>query len=129
MKKLSLLKLEKILPEICDRKTAYCAREWTEDNPLWGHCAVVALLVQEIFGGELLRVSLEGTPFAKARYHYWNRLPDGTEVDLTRIQFAGKFPEGLKAVVRKSKDLLRIEQVAKRFKLLKRRLKIFLGRP
>jgi Domain of unknown function (DUF4338) len=52
-----------------------------ESNPAWGQCAVTALIVQDAFGGELLRSTIGGIA------HYWNRLDDGSEIDLTRIQF------------------------------------------
>lgn len=61
------------------------APEWSEENPAKGQCAVTALLVQEVLGGDLMRCVVEG--FGS---HYFNRLPDGTIVDLTRKQF----PEG-----------------------------------
>lgn len=78
---------EQIVREAWCRETASpgCAEGWSEDNPAFGQCAVTALLVQEIYGGFLLRTHVEG--FGS---HYYNRLPYGTEVDLTRDQF----PEG-----------------------------------
>jgi hypothetical protein len=55
-------------------------------NPAWGHCDITALVVHDIFGGDLLvgDVHHNGEP---AGYHWWNRLPSGTELDLTREQF------------------------------------------
>jgi hypothetical protein len=55
---------------------------WSAQNKAWGQCAVTALLVQDCFGGELQRGKV-GT-----LSHYWNVLPSGEEVDLTRHQFA-----------------------------------------
>ncbi len=54
---------------------------WSEDNPSWGQCAVTALVVQDMFGGDLLRGMLGEVS------HYWNRLADGTVLDFTRQQF------------------------------------------
>ena len=54
---------------------------WSTDNPAWGQCAVTALVVQDLMGGQLLRCD------CLAGSHYWNRLPDGAEFDLTRGQF------------------------------------------
>ncbi len=82
-----------LLPRICGRETAFDRKGWTPENPLYAHCAVVSLLVQDIFGGVLLCASLEPFPeFAHMRSHYWNRLPDGTEIDLTEPQFFGRRP-------------------------------------
>src|SRR5689334_14582809 len=68
-------------------RTAWCEdtslspAEWSGANPAVGQCAVTALIVQDLFGGKLLRGQLmRGT-------HYWNRLPNGDEVDLTAEQF------------------------------------------
>lgn len=59
---------------------------WTPDNPAWGHCDVTALVVNDVFGGELVlgEVHLDGVRHGS---HWWNRLPSGVELDLTREQF------------------------------------------
>jgi len=46
-----------------------------------GQCAVSALLMQDLFGGELLRAVIDG------QSHYWNRIPGGGELDVTRGQY------------------------------------------
>ncbi len=76
----------------CAHETSADPNGWTLENPLWGHCVVVALVVQDHCGGQLLRSTLEGTSFAHLRSHYWNRLPDGIEADLTREQFGAICP-------------------------------------
>ncbi len=60
--------------------------DWTPDNPAWGHCDITALVVNDIFGGDLMlgEVHLDGEQHG---YHWWNRLPSGIEIDLTRDQF------------------------------------------
>lgn len=62
-----------------DTSTAGAA--WSPFRPEKGQCAVTALLVQDEYGGTLNRALVNGES------HYWNTLPDGTEVDLTRSQF------------------------------------------
>jgi hypothetical protein len=59
---------------------------WRTDNPARGQCGVTALVVQDLLGGHLIlaEVRVEG---AKVGNHYWNRLPDGVEVDFTADQF------------------------------------------
>jgi hypothetical protein len=57
------------------------ALDWTGSCPSRGQCAVTALVVQDYLGGDLLRATVDGTG------HYWNRLPDGQVVDLSREQF------------------------------------------
>src|SRR5262245_20055097 len=57
------------------------ARQWTAENPAAGQCNVTALLVYELFGGELLKTALpEGD-------HFYNRI-GGRRYDFTDSQFA-----------------------------------------
>jgi hypothetical protein len=60
--------------------------EWQPDNPAWGQCGVTALVVQDLFGGDLVlgQVHVDGS---KVGYHYWNRFSAGLDLDLTREQF------------------------------------------
>ncbi|WP_237535048.1 hypothetical protein [Streptomyces sp. SID3343] len=68
-----------------------CASEdlpkWHTGNPARGQCAVSALVVHDLLGGELMRgevrVGGEHTDF-----HWWNRFAGVVEMDLTREQFA-----------------------------------------
>ena len=67
-----------------------CAPEdvasWTPDNPSRGQCATTAVVVHDHFGGSLVRgeVIVDGE---MVDYHWWNRLPDGEQIDLTLEQF------------------------------------------
>jgi hypothetical protein len=66
-----------ILPKVCMRDTSADPEHWTPENRLWGHCAIVSLLAQEYFGGELLRVSLENVEELKyLRSHYINKISE-----------------------------------------------------
>ena len=60
--------------------------EWTPQNPARDQCGMTALVVQDILGGDLIlaEVHVNGV---KVGHHYWNRLPDGSDVDLTADQF------------------------------------------
>jgi hypothetical protein len=59
---------------------------WDPDNPARGQCGVVAVVLNDILGGELMRgeVLVNGK---RVDFHWWNRLPGGLEIDLTRDQF------------------------------------------
>lgn len=61
--------------------------DWRADNPARGQCITSALVVHDYLGGDLVcaEVHVEGK---RVDYHWWNRLPDGRETDLTREQFA-----------------------------------------
>lgn len=67
-----------------------CAPEdlarWSPANPARGQCGVTALVVNDLLGGDLVvgEVRIDGR---RVDFHWWNRLEDGTEVDLTREQF------------------------------------------
>jgi hypothetical protein len=63
------------------RATSYDPAHWSRENSAWGQCAVSALVVQDLLGGHLLSGRINGIE------HYWNRLADNTEIDLTRTQF------------------------------------------
>lgn len=54
--------------------------DWNPHRPEGGQCAVTALVVQDLFSGELLRAVANGES------HYYNRI-DGQIVDFTRAQF------------------------------------------
>ncbi len=79
--------IKKTLRWCWSRETASpgCQAAWTPENPGFGQCAVTALLVQDLLGGELMRTEVPG--FGS---HYYNRLDSGMPVDLTCHQF----PEG-----------------------------------
>lgn len=80
--------LEGALAHAWDAET--CAPEdrarWTAENPARGQCITTVVVVHDFLGGELVRgeVQVDGV---QTDYHWWNRLPDETEVDLTRGQF------------------------------------------
>jgi len=84
----TLEELAYILRLVTQADTSISPERWQSVNPLWGHGDVVALIVQDYFGGDLLGAQLYQLPeFASIGKHYWNRLPDGQEVDLTERQF------------------------------------------
>lgn len=63
------------------------AATWDRGNPARDQCITTVLVVHDVLGGVLVRgeVHVGGE---RVDYHWWNRLPDGSELDLTREQFA-----------------------------------------
>jgi hypothetical protein len=60
--------------------------EWSPDNPARGQCGVTALAVSDLLGGVLVEARvIRGDE--DVEFHYWNRLPSGLEIDLTREQY------------------------------------------
>ncbi len=63
------------------------AAKWTPANPSLGQCAVTALVVHDLVGGELLEAEVQYADGSRQGFHYWNRLA-GVDIDLYRAQFA-----------------------------------------
>lgn len=100
---------------VWDQKTSTAGDAWSPYRPEKGQCAVTALLVQDSYGGTLNRALVNGES------HYWNTLPDGTEVDLTRAQFDQ--PITIEEPQKRERDyLFSSEATVKRYNELKERL-------
>lgn len=89
--------------------------DWSPENPAQGQCAVTALVVQDEFGGGLVRCSVGATS------HYWNVLPGGREVDLTREQFGAEFSPS-KTEARSRSYVLSFPETRRRYALLRERI-------
>jgi hypothetical protein len=98
---------------------------WDPDNPARGQCGVVAVVLNDILGGELMRgeVLVDGE---RVDFHWWNRLPGGLEIDLTRDQFAAHetVTDGI-AIVRPPNT--EIKRLRAEYELLRRRVFDALG--
>lgn len=98
--------------------------EWTPGNPAWGHCDITALIVNDVFGGDLVRgeVHVGGD---QRGFHRWNRLSSGVELDLMREQFQrGEHVTAASVVDRPPGPLRRWEE----YLLLRERVMGHLGR-
>lgn len=87
---------------------------WSSRVPSRGQCAVTALVIQDFLGGELLRTEVDGVS------HYWNRLADGSEVDLTRSQFEQFVPAEIQT--RPRAYVLLYPDTCRRYRLLRNRV-------
>ena len=87
---------------------------WVASVPSRGQCAVSSLVIQDEFGGDLLRGVVRGVS------HYWNRLPNGSEVDVTRDQFDRWCP--VDEAVRDRAYVLSFPETAVRYAILRRRV-------
>ncbi|MFA5997584.1 MAG: hypothetical protein WC791_03815 [Candidatus Paceibacterota bacterium] len=104
-----------LIKKAARKDTSYDRASWTKENPLWGHCVIVALLAQDHFGGVILRGSLENIHGLEAvRSHYWNKLPDNQHIDFTVEQFKEKLPK-LRPATRSRKKILAYPDVEKRY--------------
>lgn len=97
--KIPLVELKYLLRRSCSAETSDAPDKWAPENPLFGHCAVIACIVQDFYGGNISR-ALFPKDWAErfgSRSHYWNEIviynQDGAEVlDLSRSQFPDDFP-------------------------------------
>jgi hypothetical protein len=120
-----LLRLHDALEHSWDADT--CA-EWERDKwnsclPAFGQCTVTALVVQDIFGGKIVKDSLND--------HFWNVFEDGTEADLSREQL----PQGvaLRITDERTREYMLTSERAieaktsNRYNILRERVRNFLG--
>ena len=84
---------------------------WNESNPSLGQCAITALIVNDFFGGKIMRC------MASSGSHYYN-LIDGNIVDLTVEQFLGEIPEYEFGEERTREYLLSNEDTKNRYLML-----------
>jgi hypothetical protein len=118
---MTIAEFKKILPKICGKDTSSDPGGWTTENLFWGQGAVVSLLAQSLFQGEILGVSLRDTKFADLKLHFWNQLPGRKEKDFTRSQFGKEFPKGLVVELVSLHSLLEGKKRLQRLKLLQER--------
>ena len=90
--------------------------EWDEKNPSLGQCAITALVVNDFFGGKIMRcMSSSGS-------HYYN-LIDNIIQDLTVEQFKGEVPKYDESQERTREYLLSNADTKKRYEKLLYNLK------
>ena len=74
------------LMHFAERLTKAWSREssslWSPDNPARGQCGVTSLVVQDVFGGQILKTVLQQGP------HFYNSI-EGRRFDFTASQFQG----------------------------------------
>ncbi len=75
--------LYNVLRESWSKETAYpsCQKDWNKEDPSYGQCAITAMLVNDMFGGSIHRIRVNG-----GGTHYFNKI-NGKYVDLTSEQF------------------------------------------
>jgi hypothetical protein len=127
---LFLIKLRQALYKSWSSDTSYDPKNWKKNNPAWGQCAVTALVVKDYLGGDIVSGSLGNVPdknVRSMRFHFWNRLPDGREIDFTESQFKPDQRKFIgKGKLRRRKHLLSIVSTTRRYNILKARVQKFL---
>ncbi|OGL24216.1 hypothetical protein A2791_04965 [Candidatus Saccharibacteria bacterium RIFCSPHIGHO2_01_FULL_46_30] len=122
--------LTKAIQDSWSAETAYNANNWSRENKARGQCVVSSLVVQDYFGGDLIRYEIsEG---ALRETHYMNRLDDGTIIDTTNSQYRSPVGMRLKPTALGDFTSLREKRLddkstADRYTLLKKRVSIHLS--
>lgn len=116
---MELDKLETILNSLYSKETCYpeCRNQWNDDNKTLGHCAIVALIINDYFGGYICKIKVD--------YHYFN-LIDGEIVDLTSGQFKNNNISYSDYIIKTREDVLMNEDTKKRYEILKLKVKLSL---
>jgi hypothetical protein len=103
---------ERLLPMLHQCWSSETSGQWLPENPARGQCNVTSLIVQELFGGEILKTEAPGG------WHFYNRI-DGQRYDLTASQFATPVPY---ADVASSREEALAGTKAERYAVLKARM-------
>ncbi|MDD4381794.1 MAG: uracil-DNA glycosylase family protein [Candidatus Dojkabacteria bacterium] len=91
---------------------------WNRSNKTIGQCAVTALLVYKYLGGKIYK----GDILEKGYSHYWNVLPNGKKVDLTKSQFGYEMVILNNIKEKKPEEMLKDEELLNRYKILERQV-------
>lgn len=83
----AMIKLRDLFEKCWCEQTIWRKNEFDSERLSAGQCYVTSLVLYDIFGGDL--ISAEIFRDDKYQSHYWFRLPDGMEFDLTSDQFDG----------------------------------------
>jgi hypothetical protein len=76
--------------------------DWSPANPARGQCGTTALTIKDLPGGDLLVAEVLRADGSRQGVHWWKRLPDGTQLDLTHE--AVRQPRSDPAAVRPERD-------------------------
>lgn len=106
------IRLLEIIQDCWEADTSFF-KDWKPTNPARGHCSVSALIIQKYFGGMIA--------YSKEAKHYWNILPDGTVLDITRKQFSNRKVLPL-TEIRTRDYVLKNNNINARYKIFEKRI-------
>jgi hypothetical protein len=121
---MNITSLKKALVKSWNKNTCYppMEKEWTEKNPAYGQCYVTALIVNDYFGGKILKAK-----FNNGTGHFWNLIED-KEIDLSKSQFDENevIPKPKIYSREEIESKSKYEEYNRRYKILKKRVEQFL---
>jgi hypothetical protein len=75
--------IDNVIEILTNSWSIHTSSKWTNKNPANGQCGVTSLVINDLYGGDILRTqTTEG-------WHFYNRI-DGQRYDLTETQFKEK---------------------------------------
>jgi hypothetical protein len=107
-----------LLPILRGAWSLETSSQWLAGNPACGQCNVTALVVHDLFGGDILKTEAPGG------WHFYNRV-DGRRHDLTASQFDRPIPY---ADIVSDRDEALAGTEDERYRALKRRIAHLMGR-
>jgi hypothetical protein len=111
MDKLDLVR--KLMLKVYSADTSFNPSGWSKENPTYGHCAVVSLVLNDWLDAKIAKVKVNGES------HYFNII-DGNIIDLTGDQF-GHEVDYSNMEMSTREYLLSNENTKERYELLKKR--------
>lgn len=113
--------LAKALKKSWSRDTCYpkLRDKWSPNKPEIGQCFVTALIINDYFGGLIA--------YDKELNHYFNILPNGEIIDLTKSQFDNAEPKIDRRFTRERIDKRITKNSLERYKILKKRVQTVLS--
>lgn len=90
--------------------------KWNKENPALGQCAITSLIVNDFFGGQIMRC------MTSSGSHYYNLIDDNI-IDLTVEQFLDEIPQYKEGQERTREYLLSNEDTKNRYEKLLYNLK------
>ena len=81
----SLQEITSALQKSWSADTAFDPLDWSMKNKARGQCVVSSLVVQDYFGGELIKYEVNEGSLHET--HYMNKLDNGTVIDTTQSQY------------------------------------------
>lgn len=114
---MNINKLKVAIYNSCAKDTCFpnVADEWNENNPLFWHCTIVALIVNDYYGGTIRKSYINGIS------HYYNYI-DNKIIDLTREQFLNEKVSYDDYIVMDRDEIISNKNTPNRYFLLKDRV-------
>ena len=116
---MNLDRLKKILNTLYSKETSYpeSRNQWNDKNKTLGHCAIVSLLINDYFGGNICKIKVNNIS------HYFNII-DNDIIDFTSDQFGNKRIDYTNYDIKSREEILKDDDTRRRYEILKLKVKL-----